>query len=206
MARTKYTTRSATATKARGQKLEEVAVDNAKVAIAEENVAADEDESWLLLPEPVSATIAKPADKVTPNAITPGKTAVKAKKIILHLPPARVLHHLQILPVDVIISDMTDANGGIPPSSAEILAEAVKWFKHAYRTGTSPAVVRSAAQTILERLDTVIKGNPAYMHNIPRGMAYERLELQRKFLRAIIQIHCGMLGSLEVFDMIVARD
>ncbi|KAJ4385012.1 hypothetical protein N0V85_008334 [Neurospora sp. IMI 360204] len=200
MARTGYTTRSAAAAKARNQKLEEVAVNNSKVDVAEENVAANDDESWLLLPEPVSATIAMSADKATPNAVTPGKTAVKAKKIILHLPPARVLHHLQILPVDVIVSDMTDANGGIPPSAAEILAEALRWFKQAYRTGTSPAVVRSAAHQILEQLDGIIKGNPAYMHNIPRGMAYERLEVQRKFLHTIIQIHC------EVFDMIVARN
>lgn len=94
---------------------------------------------------------------------------------------------------------MTDANGGIPPLAAEILAEAIKWFKHAYRTGTSPRVVRSAAERILEQLDAVILGNPAYRHNIPRGMAYERLQVQSKFLRAIIHIHCGMLNDLGTY-------
>ena len=90
---------------------------------------------------------------------------------------------------------MTKANGGIPPSSAEILAEAVKWFKKAYRAGTDVAVIKFAAQDILGRLDTITKGNTRYMHNKPRGKAYERLELQRKFLRAILQINCGMLNS-----------
>lgn len=93
---------------------------------------------------------------------------------------------------------MTDANGGVPPLMPEIRAEAVRWFKQAYRAGIRVEIVRNAAQIIMERLNTVIKGNPAYIHNRPRGKGYERLELQRKFLRAILEIKCRMFTSLQL--------
>ncbi|KAK3485388.1 uncharacterized protein B0T23DRAFT_432978 [Neurospora hispaniola] len=210
MARTEYITRSTTAQKLQTPRrsAEPVVVDEEEKQPKLSTAPDVDDESELLIPEPVSTASSKPADEaasMTTTHSTPEKPTT-IKKIILHLPPPPVLTALQILPVDTIISDMTAANGGIPPCSAEILVEAIKWFKHAYRTALSPRVVRSAAEQILEQLDTVMSGNPAYRHNIPRGMAYERLEVQRKFLRAIIHIHCGMLNDLEVFDMIVARD
>ncbi|KAL0468485.1 hypothetical protein QR685DRAFT_555644 [Neurospora intermedia] len=211
MARTEYITRSPTAQKLQNSRrsAEPVVVDDEGKQTKLATAPDVDDESELLPPESVSTTSSKPADEAastTTGTHSTPKKPTTIKKIILHLPPPPVLAALEILPVDSIISDMTDAKGGIPPLAPEILAGAIKWFKHAYRTGTSPRVVRSAAERILEQLDAVILGNPAYRHNIPRVMAYERLQVQSKFLRAIIYIHCGMLNDLEVFNMIVARE
>ncbi|KAK1776562.1 hypothetical protein QBC45DRAFT_332694 [Copromyces sp. CBS 386.78] len=180
MARNGSMTPSVAAVKAQSQKPEEVVVDDAKVAVAGTNVAADV-ESGLLLPEPVSATIAKPADKDNPNFVAGGKTAVKGKKIILHLPSARVRSLMSIIPVDIIIQEIVDARRGKAPTSDQIFPQAVSWFEH---------------------LDDVIKGKPGYSHNAPRGKAYERLELQRRFLRALRKVQCDMIISQKVFDTI----
>ncbi|KAK3946827.1 hypothetical protein QBC32DRAFT_319561, partial [Pseudoneurospora amorphoporcata] len=145
MARTDSTTPSVAAAKAQSQKPEEVVADDAKVAV--------DVESGLLLPEPVSATIAKPADKDTPNFVAGGKTAVKAKKIILHLPSIRVRSMMSRVPVDIIV----DARRGKAPTSDQIFAQAV---------------------------------------------TYERLELQRRFLRALRKVQCDMITSQKVFDTI----
>ncbi|KAK3388639.1 hypothetical protein B0T20DRAFT_364423 [Sordaria brevicollis] len=202
MARIKFTSRKTAAPEAEAELPGAGADENQTMRTASSEAGNSNTESTLLLPEPKSRAKANPTKTgaAAKNAQTEPKTI---KKIILHLPPARVQTQMDILPVDTIMSDMVDANGGVSPSVGEIEAEAINWFKHAYRTGTRVEVVKAAAQAIIGRLDSVISGNPGYMHNQPHGQAYERLELQRMFLRVILRAECGALTSLALFSFVL---
>ncbi|KAK3388640.1 hypothetical protein B0T20DRAFT_484209 [Sordaria brevicollis] len=196
MARKKFTTRKPAAPsqaqppESIGQPIAEKDVEKASSSEVDDST----ENSSVLVPEPAKITVGpvNEAPTVSSPAIKGSKSVKHRKKrIILHFPPARVLRQLDILPVDAIMSDMTDSNGGVPPFNHKIRAEAVRWFKQAYRAGTRIESVRNAAQVILDRLDTVIAGNPAYIHNKPSGEGLERLELQREFVLAILDIRCA---------------
>ncbi|CCC13848.1 hypothetical protein SMACR_07484 [Sordaria macrospora] len=204
----KSTKRSAVVAIAQTQKLEQNAVDDAKIAGAESNAAVVVD-STLPLPKPVSQSIAMPAENDTPSVpATEGETTVKVKKIILHLPSTRVRGFMAIVPVDIIMDELIHAKRGKShtPTDEEIYDKAIKWFNKAYYTGTKVLSVWNATREILEHLDSVIMGKLGYSHNKPHGKALERLELQQKFLRALQQLQTDMIADQKVLDMVLPRN
>ncbi|KAK3496181.1 hypothetical protein B0T13DRAFT_512014 [Neurospora crassa] len=133
----------------------------------------NDDESWLLLPEPAS-------DAVMPEVDEPTKVDIPSP-----LPGTRLHAAMDLIPIGDIVSEMY--NLGCPPTNEEVVSNA-KIFIQAAANLDATGKVKDAAEVILVDLAFTIKGRDTGA--FPVGQQYEYLEKQVIFLGTLIE-HMG---------------
>ncbi|EGZ69598.1 hypothetical protein NEUTE2DRAFT_23733, partial [Neurospora tetrasperma FGSC 2509] len=134
---------------------------------------SQDDESWLLLPEPAPDAIMQELDKPTRVHIpTP-------------LPGTRLHGAMELIPIGDIVDQMYSL--GCPPTNEEVVSNA-KLFIQAAAELDATGKVKDAAEVILVDLAYTIKGRDTGA--FPVGQQYEYLEKQVTFLGTILE-HIG---------------
>ncbi|KAJ4385011.1 hypothetical protein N0V85_008333 [Neurospora sp. IMI 360204] len=130
-----------------------------------------DDESWLLLPEPaadaMNLEVEKPKQVVIPTPI----------------PGSRLHAAIEKIPVEDIVGRMYHLD--CPPSNKELVADATVFVEEAAKLEAT-GEIKKAAITILEDLTFTINGRGTGAY--PMGQQYEFLRKQITFLGAIVQI------------------
>ncbi|KAK1776563.1 hypothetical protein QBC45DRAFT_381053 [Copromyces sp. CBS 386.78] len=131
-----------------------------------------EDESWLLLPEPVAHEADSEAFKPTEVAIPPP------------VPGTPVHAAMEKIPVGEIIQDLY--HHGCPPTNQELVAHA-EIFVISARKADAMAEYHDAAEVVLDHLACTIMSGSGN-GEIPVGHQYEFLRKQLTFIEAMIDI------------------
>ncbi|KAL0468484.1 hypothetical protein QR685DRAFT_423317, partial [Neurospora intermedia] len=133
----------------------------------------NDDESWLLLPEPAS-------DAVMPEVDKPTRVEIPSL-----LPGASLHAAMELIPSDDIVSEMY--NLGCPPTNEEVVSNA-KLFTQAAAQLDATGKIKDAAEAILLDLAFTINGRD--IGAFPVGQQYEYLQRQVTFLSALLE-HIG---------------
>ncbi|KAK3485389.1 uncharacterized protein B0T23DRAFT_432979 [Neurospora hispaniola] len=133
--------------------------------------ADNDDETWLLLPEPSSNT--------------EQLEVVEIKKVVIEPPRAGTRLHaaMELIPVEDIVAELYYL--GCPPTNNELVTHARMFFEGAVALDAT-GKVKDAASDIILHLASIINGGETGA--FPMGHQYELLNKQVTFLSALLDL------------------